>query len=152
MPSVLQNWVMELPLRAQGTLLTGIRGCDVTPKLASDASKNTWLPERQLAAFLRYCILVPADEREVGVYGAWFSNRPPNFKSSQLGHYPMHWYSHVMHCFEVVGYLHPHGELRDAAWRIYAQLVENLHLNRESKEDMMARFTEDRVANDTVVS
>ena len=30
--SVLQPWVMALPLRAQGTLLTGFRGCDLAPK------------------------------------------------------------------------------------------------------------------------
>ena len=29
MTSVLQDWVMKLPLRAQGTILTGIRGCDL---------------------------------------------------------------------------------------------------------------------------
>lgn len=33
MRSVLRDWVMELPLREQGTLLTCIRGCDLTPKL-----------------------------------------------------------------------------------------------------------------------
>ena len=28
MKSVLQDWVMELPLRFQGTLLTAVRGCE----------------------------------------------------------------------------------------------------------------------------
>src|SRR5258706_71297 len=30
--SVLQDWVMALPLREQGTLLTAVRGCDDEPK------------------------------------------------------------------------------------------------------------------------
>jgi hypothetical protein len=49
------------PLRAQGTLLTGARGCDLTPKLPLDST------ERQLAGFLRYCCFVPADPREIEV-------------------------------------------------------------------------------------
>jgi hypothetical protein len=32
MKSVLQDWVMTLGLRQQGTLLSGIRGCDTVPK------------------------------------------------------------------------------------------------------------------------
>jgi hypothetical protein len=56
MRSVLQDWVMELQLREQGTLLTGIRGCDLTPKIPLDST------ERQLVGFLRFLVMVPHDE------------------------------------------------------------------------------------------
>lgn len=148
MQSVLQDWVMKLPLRAQGTLLTGIRGCDLAPKIPGQADSA----ERQLVAFLRYCVMHPADPREVDIPGAFFQSKPPTrWKPSQFGHYPQHWYAHLMHCFEVVGYC-ARAPLCDEAHLIYKRLVSNLHLFPESKSGMMARFTEDRIANDTVVS
>lgn len=160
MPSVLQDWVMELPLRAQGTLLTGIRGCDLAPKnpmnieerYGCSTGENT--PERELVAFLRYCVLNAADSREVDVCGAWFKSTPPKlWKPSQLGHYPLHWYSHIMHCFEVIGYCHPDVENTGfQARNIYYRLVTSLHLKWETKSEMLERLTEDRIANNTVVS
>lgn len=152
MKSVLQDWVMELPLRAQGTLLTGVRGCDLTPKPPVGEPDSA---ERQLVAFLRWCILNPADEREVGIPGAFFQPNPPDqdlWKPSQFGHYPQHWYSHVMHCFEVIGYCHPSLIISSVANGIYLRMVHNMHLTPETKEQMMDRLTEDRIANDTVVS
>lgn len=168
MPSVLQPWVMELCLRAQGTLLTGIRGCDFAPK-------NPLLPnmedtvERRLVAFLRYCVLVPADVREIDVPGAWFQSRPPTkWKASQITHYPVHWFAHLMHCFEVIGYLRPEDApvplnpmignprmpvtVKLDAIQIYVKLAEHLHLNPENEEQLVKRLTEDRIVAGTVVS
>lgn len=150
---------MELPLRAQGTILTGIRGCDLAPKnpfgieerYGCSTGENT--PERELAAFLRYCVLNAADEREVDVCGAWFKSTPPTqWKPSQLGHYSLHWYSHIMHCYEVIAYFHPKLYYRNDAMSIYERLVRSLHLNIETKEQMFERLTEDRIENNTVVS
>lgn len=159
MGSVLQNWVMELPLRAQGTLLTGIRGCDLAPKIPGSiveeygCSSGECSVERRLSAYLRYCVLNPADPREVDIPGAWFQSKPPlDWKPSQLMHYPLHWYSHLMHCFEVVAYLHPHAAVRAECYAIYGRLVASLHLNVESYEEMIERLTEDRIATGTVVS
>lgn len=149
MSSILQDWVMELPLHAQGTLLTGVRGCDLAPKGAGSLVST----ERQLVGYLRFCIMHPADPREVGIAGAFFQSLPPeNWKASEFGHYPQHWYAHMMHCFEVVGYCHPDPEVCYAAEGVYFKFVHNLHLRGEYKYDMMARLTEDRIANDTVVS
>jgi hypothetical protein len=51
-----------------------------------------------------------------------------------------------------VGYRHPDGPTRDAARRIYQRLVRSLHLNPETREQMIARFAEDRIAKGEVVS
>jgi len=157
--SVLQDWVMELPLRAQGTLLTGIRGCDLAPKGPPcidekfGCSTGEDSAERQLTAFLRWCVMNPADEREVDIKGAFFQSQPPaEWKPSQFGHYPQHWYSHLMHCFEVVGYCHPNKFIGAMANSIYIRLVRNMHLSVETKEEMMERLTEDRIAQGNVVS
>lgn len=146
--SVLQDWVMELPLREQGTLLTGARGCDTTPKLPLDSS------ERQLVGFLRYCYMNPADPREVGYEpGAFFQPTPPTgWKASELGHYPLHWVAHLMHCYEVVAYRHPDAEIAAQAFAIYYAIVRSLHLVCEERDEMIERLSEDRIATGTVVS
>ena len=159
MKSVLQNWVMDLPLREQGTLLTGVRGCDVAPKnpLTNTerygCSTGDDTAERGLTAFLRWCILNPADDREVDIPGAFFQSAPPGkWKPSQFGHYPQHWYAHVMHCFEVVAYRHPDGAVKNKAYSIYERLVRNLHLNVETAPQMIERLSEDRIKVGNVVS
>lgn len=146
--SVLQDWVTELPLRAQGTLLTVIRGCDLVPKYPLDGTART------LTAALRFAILNPADPREVDYEpGAFFISKPPeDFKPSELGHYPQHWFAHIMHAAEVVGYCHPSREVR-ALWEtVYLKFCRSLHLNAETKEQMIDRLIEDRIAKGTVVS
>lgn len=145
--SVLQDWVMRLPLREQGTILTNIRGCDLVPKLPLTSTA------RQLTGFFRYLVMNPADPREVGIEGAFFQNRLTlDWRASELGHYPQHWYSHVMHAYEVVGYRHPDTELRGTAFQVYRKLAESMHLPIESKEDMIRRLSEDRIKTGTVVS
>lgn len=148
MPSVLQDWVMELPLREQGALLTGVRGCDVTPKLPLNST------ERKLVSFLRYTFMVPADPREIDYEeGSFFSSFPPYvWKASELGHYPVHWYAHLMHSYEIVGYRHPNYDIRKVSKEVYAKLVISLHLKPESEEDMISRLSEDRIYKGTVVS
>lgn len=147
MTSVLQDWVMELPLREQGVLLTGVRGCDLTPKLPLDST------ERKLVAFLRWCFMVPADEREVGIVGGFYwPDLPDEWRASELGHYPLHWFSHLMHCYEVVGYRHPDQSVAFLARAVYAKLVRSLHLRVETKADMIERLSEDRIATGEVVS
>ena len=145
--SVLQDWVMELPLREQGVLLTGVRGCDLAPKQPYDSS------ERQLTAFLRFCFMVPADEREVDIPGSFFQRTPPtDWKQSDLGHYPMHWVAHIMHSFQVVWVRHPDVTIKLKAREIYHELVHGLHLRMEMPDAMIVRLSEDRIANGTVVS
>lgn len=148
MRSVLQDWVMALPLREQGTLLTGVRGCDMAPKTPGEDA-----PERRLVAFLRWCTMNPADEREIDIPGSFFQSAPPiEWKPSQFGHYPQHWYAHLMHCFEVVAYRHPDFKVGIQANGIYKKLVKNLHLNPETYDQMIARLSEDRIASGEVVS
>lgn len=125
-----------------------MRSCDLAPKVPGEESN-----ERALTAYLRYVVLNPADEREIGVVGGWFRSAPPlGWKPSEFGHYPLHWYSHLMHCFQVVSVYYPDIGHKLLARQIYEKLVHALHLNPESDEQMIERLTEDRIANDTVVS
>ena len=78
---------------------------------------------------------------------------PPNpFKPSQFGHLPQHWYAHVMHSLEVIGYHHPEPLIREQAHEMYKKMAHNFHLNIETKQQQWARLTEDRIAKGEVVS
>lgn len=153
MQSVLQDWVMNLPLRQQGTLMTAVRGCDFEAKTWTSTGV-AYSPGRRLTAFIRWCFMVPADIREVDSQeGAFMMSTPPhNLKPSEFGHLPQHWYSHAMHALEIIGYNHPNESTREYAFECYKKFVHNLHLNIETEEQMFKRLTEDRIANNTVVS
>lgn len=150
MDSVLQDWVMNLQRREQGTLLTAVRGCDLAPKDENNLNST----ERQLSAYVRWCFLNPADEREVDkVAGCWFKSKPPeNFRPSALGHYPLHWYSHMMHSLKIISVRHPSSQVRLDTGRLYLKMVSSLHLNPETDEQMEARLGEDRIISGNIVS
>lgn len=151
--SVLQDWVVELPLRFQGTLLTAVRGCDDEPKQWTRTGV-AYSPGRRITAFIRFCFMNPADEREIdSEEGAFFMSTPPMpFKPSNFGHLPQHWYSHVMHALEIIGYYHPERCTGELAFEMYEAMVHSFHLNVETKEQQWNRLTEDRIASNTVVS
>lgn len=153
MKSVLQDWVMELPLREQGTLLTAVRGCDFEAKSWTSVGV-AYSSGRRLTAFIRYCFMNPADPREVDYEeGSFFQSTPPySFKPSEFGHLPQHWYSHVMHALEVIAYRCPDEYKRSNAMKLYSALVKNLHLNIELSTEFENRLSEDRILARTVVS
>lgn len=152
MTSVLQDWVMELPLREQGTLLTAVRGCDLEPKQwFSTGFADS--PGRRITAFIRWCFMNPADPREVDIPGAFFQSSPPKpFRPSEFGHLPLHWYSHIMHSLEVIAVRHPNEDVSVVCHGLYSEMVHSLHLNRETAAEMIERLSEDRIASGTVVS
>ena len=150
--SVLQDWVTELQLREQGTLLTAVRGCDDEPKLWT-ATGFSDSPGRRITAFVRYCFMNPADVREVNIPGAFFQSEPPDpFRPSEFGHLPQHWYAHIMHALEIIGYRHPDPDLAYKAIKCYRRMVRNLHLNFETLDQMNERLGEDRILTGEVVS
>lgn len=153
MRSVLQDWVMELPLREQGTLMTAVRGCDLEAKQWTSTGVS-YSPGRRLTAFIRFCFMVPADPREVGSQeGAFMMPQPPEpFKPSEFGHLPQHWYSHAMHALEIISYRCPNDDLSYKAAYLYSKMVDNLHLVPEPMAAMIERLSCDRFANGTVVS
>lgn len=141
MKSVLRDWVMELPLRHQGVLVAAIRGCDGAPK------ENSAKP---LVRALRYAVLNPADEREVGMPSAFMA---PGFSDEELrgflrdwDHYSVHFVQHLMHACEVVGYRGPGAKIAVPFRKAYWRIVEKLHLHPETPDEMNDRLTEDRIA------
>lgn len=147
MASVLQDWVMNLGLREQGTLLTCIRGCDLVPKFPLDS------PERTLTAFVRYAVMVPFDVREVDSEPGCFmqSKISDDFRASSLGHYPHHWVMHLMHALQIIGYRSPYSIVQSQARKTYYKIISSMHVNAETVEQMEIRLSEDRIAKGCIV-
>ena len=141
MPSILQDWVCDLPIRHQGVLLAAVRGCDGAEKESAG---------KPLTRAVRGCFMVPADGREVGMAGAFMA---PSFSHEELrrftggwDHLPIHYVQHLMHACEVLGYKHPDGSVREMFMRAYLRMVDSLHLEPETEARMDARLTADRIA------
>jgi hypothetical protein len=57
-----------------------------------------------------------------------------------------------MHALEVIAYRHPNPTISTTAITLYQAMVRSFHLSPESSEQMVARLSEDRIANGTVLS
>lgn len=146
MNSVLQDWVMELPLRQQGTILTGLRGCDLTPKFPLQSA------EKRITAFLRYAVMNPFDPREIDSEpGCFMQSSIGDFKPSEMEHYPHHWVLHAVHALEVIAYKSPDGGIRRVARDAYYRFVKSMHLYPENELQMTERLNEDRILSGRVV-
>lgn len=145
--SILKPWVELLGLREQGTLLTGVRGCDLSPKYPLDS------PEKNVTAFIRCAVLVAFDPREIDAAKGCFmqTTLDPAFKLSSLEQYPLHWVIHVMHTLEIIGYRSTEARFSTQARKAYLSMVKSLHLNPETVEEMTERLSEDRVAGGNIV-
>lgn len=145
--SVLKDWVSNLPLREQGTLLTAIRGCDLTPKYPLDSI------ERNLTAFVRCAVMNPFDEREIDREAGCFmqSNIQDDWKASAFGHYPLHYVMHLVHALEIIAYRCPDIDFMRQALVAYNKFVTSFHLNPETIEEMTERLGEDRMLKNSVV-
>lgn len=143
MGSVLRDWVMELPLKEQATLLTAVRGCDEVPKYYLGGSVID-SPERRIVAWVRAMMLNPACPEDYDSHGGFMcashDQATRDFRPDQFGHLPQHWYAHLMHAIEIIAYRHPDGGTGNVAYWLYEQMVKNLHLNVETHEEMVVRL------------
>lgn len=135
--SILLPWVMRMPLRVQGTLLTAIRNCDIAPQEPPDSHA------RKLVGAIRYGVLVPASPKEVdNPDGGFFYSEPPHpLDVVSFEAFPVHWFSHVMEASEVLGYAHPDLDFRDRFLTVYTKFADWMgHCRIEEEEAFWERI------------
>jgi len=129
---VLQDWMGELPWKQQSVILSSLRGPD------------THRPEhvKKVTRWLRAITQNNADSstdymKDVGL---------PDFEAlrTDLEFCTIHYFCHLLHTFEIIGYNHPNSEIRNLSRNYYEGLVDALHLNSETKEQLDNRL-EDKV-------
>ncbi len=137
--SVLKPWVTALPLQMQGSLVCALRGPDAVPK--SD-------PAKALVRALRATIVNNAkgpgpDDVFMGDGTGICRQQELELFFDGVDQYQQHWYLHLMHAAEIVGYLHPNHEVRRFWKDFYERAVDKLHLSPEPPDAMLARLRKD---------
>ena len=131
--SVVQSWVEELPLRMQSVMLLGLRGPD-----------HERCPEiKKMTRWLRGLVLRPANPHNVVQFMR--AEPPERIKEKSLIHrelefVPMHYYTHLMHVLEVIGYRHPNEQIREHGLWLFFDMCRLLHLPPESDAEFSERL------------
>ena len=156
MPSVLQEWVMNLSMMQQTVLLTALRGPDGLPKYGAAKLMLRWF---------RRCILLSAIDgrvldNPVDVNGGSFTgpstieSRDGEWQSGmslpaakylqELDGIPHHFHTHFMHAIDILVDSHPDTAIREWWHGIYVRFVNDLHLHPETMEELDERLGDSR--------
>lgn len=149
MLSVLQPWVMELPLMQQAVLLTAMRGPDGIRKDHTVKVLMRWYRRGVLlSAFHARAFLDPYEDDGGSFTGPL---RRPDHIERYVGDYlrhvdelPHHFQLHFMHGAEILGYKHPDDYVREFWYAFYQSIVADAHLSPEPVEKMDKRLSDNR--------
>jgi hypothetical protein len=131
--SVLQDWLVSLPIRMQSTLILGLRGPD------THAVPNV----KKIGRWLRGIAFKPGNPDNV----LQFMNKdlPDRIMekgptAKELEFCTQHYYSHLMHALEVVAYKHPDFDISTHAFRLFSDMCDLMHLPTEPKHAFEGRL------------
>jgi hypothetical protein len=130
--SVLQDWLVQIPIRMQSTLILGLRGPDThcTPGV------------KTITRWLRGLAFKPGNPDNVRE----FMTKEPELilekgpTAKELEFCTQHFYSHLMHSLEVVAYCHPDREISRVAHDRYTAMCAAFHLPIESVQEFTERL------------
>lgn len=133
--SVVQEWIFNLSLMQQTTLLTSIRNEDGIDK---------GHPQKDLIRWFRRCVLLSAYDGKVldnphAGGGGSFAGTVHNIDKAaddflrSRDSMSLHYYGHSMHSFQILGYNHPTPWIRDFWLEVYNRMVNAMHVFPESK-------------------
>jgi len=131
--SVIQPWLEFLPLRMQSVLLLSARGPDTHR-----------CPEvKKLTRWIRGLVFVPGNPDNVVEF--MFADLPPRISEKSAVHRELeftsqHFYSHLMHGLEVIGYKHPDSDIRSYGFYLYEDMCSIFHLPVEPVEEFEHRL------------
>ena len=131
--SVLQDWLVEIPIRMQSTLVLGLRGPD---GFHAPAVKE-W------TRWLRGLAFKPGNPDNVRQFmhvdcPALLVEKSPI--ALELYQMPQHYYSHLMHAIEVIAQMHPDSTISGHAAAMYMAMCDAMHLRMEPYHDFMNRL------------
>jgi len=130
---VIQPWLTEIPLRMQAVLLMATRGPD-TQRCPGIKEFTRWI---------RSVTFVPANPANVAEFMK--NDLPDRIKEKSATHRELefvtqHFYTHLMHGFQVIGYRHPNNAIRLHGFLLYEDMCRLFHLPAESKDDFEHRL------------
>jgi len=130
--SVLQDWLVEIPIRMQSTLILGLRGNDTY------SAPNV----KKMARWLRGLAFKPGNPENarefMGEAPERIVDRGPTAK--EFDFVTQHYFSHLLHAMEVVAYRHPDLNIAAHAFQLFSDMCCRLHLPVEEAEDFEMRL------------
>jgi hypothetical protein len=129
---VLQEWMKELSWKQQSVIFSSLRGPDLSRPVAVK-KLNRWLRNitqnnaDPSTEYMKEIVLPDIEDLK-----------------EELGYCTIHYFTHLMHALEIIGYKHPDKLIGDTAKNYYFGLVDFMHLNPETKEQLNKRL-EDKV-------
>lgn len=163
MPSVVQDWVHDLSFMQQTVLLEIIRGPDGLTKYHRSKFLLRWYRRCCLNSAFEQRILTTPYEHGGGSFTGPSYEVPSNFEHTPAFHLtanrwefrmlnllnevirsademPHHFYRHMMHGFEIMGYKHPDTRIREF-WKLcYTRLAKDMHLHPETEAQLDVRL------------
>lgn len=151
MPSVLQDWVMDLPLMQQTVLLTATRAPDGLRKMHPVKTLCRWLRRCYLLSAFDKCVLTDPYDLRGGsfmgpcqVEGVTSIDHAAQLYIDTGDEIPLHFHFHLQQAAEIIGYKHPNTETRLWWNQFYMRMTAFAHLNPESEEQMDRRLSDNK--------
>lgn len=145
--SVQPTWCLELPLQQQSVLLLAARGADGVPKVhpskdVQRAYRGSVLVAAYLGRELRWgerCDTFMSLDR-FGDEISWSNDLVTFFDN--VDSLPHHFYLHLMHGAEILGYEHPDARFRERWINFYLRCCNDMHVERETSREMHNRLND----------
>lgn len=141
MSSSLRSWVEDLPWMMQGVLFSAIRNCD---------GPRDQDPCKKIVRAIRAMVIKSAHTE-----GSFLAKHPTPEQLAEAmevvidrhGDYPVHFYMHLLHAAEIIGYMCPTSiseETSGVVWEeFYEEAVKALHMHPETAEELLERLSDD---------
>lgn len=133
MVSVIQDWVSNenISLKQQSLILAALRGCDGQSK--DDISKK-------IVRKIRFTVLNNAAGADTSFMKDTVTLTDVLAFAKERNKYPVHFYIHICHCCEGIGFKHPDKLVRDWFYKAYLIITKSLYLNPETEKEFDARL------------
>jgi hypothetical protein len=128
--SVTLDWVQALPYKMQSVLFSGLRGPD------NGHYPNLKVVIRWLRPTTQHNADPTTDYMRIEELPIWQSLQ------KEIEFTSVHYYSHLALALVIIAYKHPVHTTRNYAWGIYVRMIELLHANPETEEQLDKRLGE----------
>ena len=141
--TIIKEWVSQLGLRHQGVLISAVRGPD---------GVNRDDPIKNIVRMYRGIILNShcGDINNAISYMTPFNYDELNLLGRQvvksLDHYNIHFWLHLLHAIEIIGYHHPDNIISEAFSNLYRLFCRKMHIQPETKDYLDHRLNLDETA------
>jgi hypothetical protein len=147
-PSVFQKWLFSTTMQQQSVLVLACRGPDGVKKFhATKLIVARYRASVMKAAYLGRA-MTPGEGDATTFMTLEGFDRDPQWHTickrffENVDNIPHHYYMHLIHGAEIIGYKHPDELFRRRWGEFYRRCCDDLHLHHETEEQMDRRLND----------